>query len=112
MRLVEVLQNDSYVHVDHNHVVDDDETGEVQDRQQWISAVPVRLVPVVGITLGRLHHQRFQDVVPAGGSDQPKEEMHRAAEGLEVDHVVQSALQPDVAEQEHADDGVDEGDEG
>ena len=42
----------------------------------------------------------------------PEEELHGPGEGLEVDLVVEGAVVADVAEEGHADDGVDEGDEG
>ena len=41
----------------------------------------------------------------------PEEELHGPGECLEVDLVVERAVVADVAEEGHADDGVDEGDE-
>lgn len=68
MRLVEVLQYDGYVHVDDDHVADDDETGEVRDGQDGMSAVAIRQPRRLGLAVRRLHHQRLEDVVPAGRS--------------------------------------------
>lgn len=43
MRLVEVLENDGDVHVDDDHVADDDETGEVCDGEERVAAIAVVL---------------------------------------------------------------------
>ena len=42
----------------------------------------------------------------------PEEKLHGPGECLEVDLVVERAVVADVAEEGHADDGVDEGDKG
>lgn len=41
VRLVEVLENDGDVHVDDDHIADNDEGGEVGDGQQRAAAVAV-----------------------------------------------------------------------
>lgn len=112
MGLVEVLENDSDVHVDHYHVIYDNKASEVDYCQQGVTAVAVTLVFIVRITVWIFDHERFEHVVPPGGSDETKKEVHGPAEGLKVDHVIESPLLPHVAEQEHPDYGVDEGDEG
>lgn len=88
VRLVEVLQNDGNVHVDHNHVVDDDEAGEVDDGEEGVPAVAVRLVPVVGIAVGVLDHEGLEHVVPSSRCDQAEEQVHGSAECFEIYHIV------------------------
>lgn len=111
VRLVEVLQDDGYVHVDHYHVADDDEAGEVGYGQQGVAAVAVRLAQDEGVAVRRLDHERLQHIVPPGGGHQPEQQLHAPAERLEVHHVVEGSLKLDVAEERHAQDGVDERDQ-
>lgn len=85
MSLIEVLQDDGDVHVDDYHIADDDERGEVRDRQQGVSAISVHLSAVrSGIALGWLHHQRLQHVVPAGRGHQTEQQLHTSTEGFEI----------------------------
>lgn len=85
MSLIEVLQDDSDVHVNNYHVADDDERGEVRDRQQRISTISVHLPAVrSGIAFWWLHHQRLQHVVPAGRGHQTEQQLHTSTEGFEV----------------------------
>lgn len=65
MRLIEVLQDDGDVHVDDDHVADDDEGGEVGDGEEGAAAVAVVAV-VAELTLWRLDHKGLQHIVPAG----------------------------------------------
>ena len=66
MSLIEILQNDGDVHVDHNHEVDNDKGDKVDDGNEWETTVSVGKVFVVWITIRRLRHQRVQNVIPAG----------------------------------------------
>ena len=59
MCLIEVLENDGDVHVDHNHEVDDDEGDKVDDGDKGESAIAIWKIFVVGITVWRLGHQRI-----------------------------------------------------
>ena len=59
MCLIEVLENDGDVHVDHNHEVDDDEGDKVDDGNKGESAIAIWKIFVVGITVWRLGHQRI-----------------------------------------------------
>ena len=110
--LVEVLQEDGDVHVDDNHRGEDDEGDQVERGQHGTAAVAVRQIVIGHVAVGRLDEQRIEDVVPTGAGHQPEEEQHAAPERFKVDHLVESARMDDVTEQSHADDGVDEGDEG
>lgn len=74
VRLVEVLQNDGDVHVNHDHVADYDEAGEIGNCQQWMATIAVLLVIECGIAVWRLYHQRLQHIVPSGRSHEPANE--------------------------------------
>ena len=65
--LIEILQNDGNVHVDHNHEVDNDKGDKVDDGDEGEAAVSIRKVFVVRITVWWLGHQRVQHVIPARG---------------------------------------------
>jgi len=65
VRLVEVLQYNGYVHVDDDHVADDDKAGEVRDGENRMSAVAVRKSRCFGFAIRRLYHQGFKHVVPS-----------------------------------------------
>ena len=65
MGLIEILQDDGDVHVDHDHEVDDDKGHKVDDGHEGKAAVPVRKLLIVRVTVGRLGHQRVQHVIPA-----------------------------------------------
>ena len=67
MSLIEVLQDDGNVHVDHNHEVDNDKGDKVDDGDEGEATVSVWKMFVVRITVGRLGHQRVQHVIPASG---------------------------------------------
>lgn len=69
--LIEVLQDDGNVHIDHDHVTDDDETGEVCDCQQWGATVTIWLVVVCWVTVWWLYHQRLQNVIPSSWCHKP-----------------------------------------
>ena len=71
MGLVEVLEDDGDVHVDDDHEVDDDEGDEVDHGDEGVAAVAVGQPLVVGVTAGRGHQQRLQDVVPPRRRHQP-----------------------------------------
>ena len=59
MCLIEVLENDGNVHVDHNHEVDDDEGDKVDDGNKGEPTVTIWKIFVVWITVWRLGHQRI-----------------------------------------------------
>lgn len=67
MGLIEVFQNNSYVHVDNNHVADNNERSKVGDGKQWASAIA--MVSGSGwisqFAGGWLNHERFQNIVPS-----------------------------------------------
>ena len=54
MGLIEILQDDGDVHVDHDHEVDDDKGHEVDDGHEGEAAVPVGKLLVVRVTVWRL----------------------------------------------------------
>lgn len=64
VRLVEVFQNDGDVHVDDNHVVDDDETDKIGDGKDGLAAIAVGQIVLILVAVGRLDHQRVKHVVP------------------------------------------------
>lgn len=39
--LIEVLQDNCNVHIDNNHITDNDERREIGDGEQWMSAIPI-----------------------------------------------------------------------
>jgi len=69
--LVEVLQDDGDIHVDHNHVTNDDKTGEICDCQQGGTTVPIWLAVVRRVTVWWLHHQRLQHIIPSSRCHKP-----------------------------------------
>lgn len=70
MCLVKVLQNNSNVHVNHNHKVDDDERHKEDNGDHRVATVAIWLVHVSDVTVRRLGHERVQDIIPASRSDQ------------------------------------------
>lgn len=54
--LVKVLQDNSDVHVDYNHITDYNETGKVGDGQQGMATVAVLLMVERGIAVWCLDH--------------------------------------------------------
>ena len=70
MGLIEILQDDGDVHVDHDHEVDDDKGHKVDDGHEGEAAVPVGKLLVVRVTVWRLGHQRVQHVIPASRGHQ------------------------------------------
>ena len=54
MGLIEILQDDGDVHVDHDHEVDDDKGHKVDDGYEGEAAVPVGKLRVVRVTGRRL----------------------------------------------------------
>ena len=58
MSLIEILQNDGNVHVDHNHEVDDDERHKEDDGDEGEATVSVGQILVLWITVGGL--KRFE----------------------------------------------------
>lgn len=64
MSLIEVLKNDSDVHVDNNHKVDDDEGHKIDDGNKWKSTVSIWKIFVVRIAVGRLGHKRIKHIIP------------------------------------------------
>ena len=119
VRLVEVLEDDGDVHVDDDEEGDEDEGDHEEDGDAAAAAVAVRRLqlravrmrPVVAVALRAAHHERVEDVVPAGGRRQAEQQHEAAAERLEVDDVVERARVTHVTERRHAEDGVDEDDE-
>lgn len=70
MCLVKVLQNNSNVHVNHNHKVDDDERHKEDNGDHRVATVAIGLVHVSDVAVRRSSHERVQDVIPASRSDQ------------------------------------------
>jgi len=64
VRLVEVFQNDGDVHVDDNHVVDNDEANKIGDGKDGLAAIAVGQIVLILVAVGRLDHQRVKHVVP------------------------------------------------
>ena len=58
MCLIEILKDDSNVHVDHNHEVDNDERHKINNGYKREAAVSIWKVFIIWITVGRLGHQR------------------------------------------------------
>ena len=54
MSLIEILQNDGNVHVDHNHEVDNDKGDKVDDGDEGEATVAVWQILVLWITVGGL----------------------------------------------------------
>ena len=60
MGLIKVLEDNSNVHIDNNHVADYDERSEIGYCQERVSAVSVHLPTGRSrIAIRWLHHQRF-----------------------------------------------------
>lgn len=57
MGLVEVLEDDGYVHVNDDHVADDDKRREVRDGQQWAPTVAVLARMFPQLAFRRLDHE-------------------------------------------------------
>jgi hypothetical protein len=112
MGLVKVLQKDGDVHVDDDHGREDDKRDQVKGGQDGAAAIAVRQIVVRYVAIRRLNEQRIKDVVPSGARHQPEQEQHAATKRLKVDHFIDGARMNHVTKQGHADDGVNERDEG
>ena len=55
--LIEILKNNGNIHVDNNHVINDDEWDKVDDCNEWVTTVSIRQVTVVGVTIGWGHQK-------------------------------------------------------
>ena len=119
MSLAEIFEDDSYVHVDDNQVGYHDERHHVEYGQAGGAAVPVLVLhfsavrhgPELVIAVRRPDEHRIQNVVPSGWRGQTEQEEHAVAEGVEVDDVVDDSAWFEVAEESHAENGIDERDE-
>lgn len=66
MSLIEIFKYNSDVHIDNDHIVDNDETCKIYDGEQRVAAVAVGLIAIMWVAIGIFNHKRFQNVVPTG----------------------------------------------
>lgn len=56
MGLIEIFQNDRNIHIDDNHIANDNETSKVRYGQQGMTTISICLTIKVRITFWRLYH--------------------------------------------------------
>lgn len=72
MSLVEIFQDDGNVHVDDNHVVDDDEGDKVDDGHKRVATIPVWQFFKQRVAIWWGDQQWVQHIIPASRRDQPE----------------------------------------